>query len=248
MTIDQLKLNLPYEFRDYLAQEKDKYFYDYSVVELKRDEDGTPRELDLMAAAVLKSTIADYSAMFHRASLRLKAAMPVELAYINLLHRYLASHPDEAEQGHCLVDFGHTATRVYMFRGSRFEVLRTIDRGCALLASAVADALNIDEHIAHTYLLTNHNDVQSLDICQTFYHNLAVEIMKAVNFYAFSNGGSALSALYYCGGGAQIKPLLDIVSGMVDLSVQSADTLLSRSSEDETGTALSPAAIGAALM
>ena len=66
MTVEQLAVNLPYEFRDFLTMEKDKYFYDYAVNELVKDEEGQPKELDLTACAVPKEVIDQYRAMFHR--------------------------------------------------------------------------------------------------------------------------------------------------------------------------------------
>lgn len=49
MTEQQLLYNLPYEFRDYLTEEKNKYFFDYSMREVLRDESGQPTEMNLLA-------------------------------------------------------------------------------------------------------------------------------------------------------------------------------------------------------
>ena len=53
MTEQQLLYNLPYEFRDYLTEEKNKYFFDYSMREVLRDESGQPTEMNLLACAAL---------------------------------------------------------------------------------------------------------------------------------------------------------------------------------------------------
>ena len=55
MTEQQLLYNLPYEFRDYLTEEKNKYFFDYSMREVLRDESGQPTEMNLLACATLKT-------------------------------------------------------------------------------------------------------------------------------------------------------------------------------------------------
>ena len=34
MTQSQLKLNLPYEFRDFISENRENYFYDYAVLDL----------------------------------------------------------------------------------------------------------------------------------------------------------------------------------------------------------------------
>ena len=67
MTEQQLLYNLPYEFRDYLTEEKNKYFFDYSMREVLRDESGHPTEMNLLACATLKSTVESYRAMLRRA-------------------------------------------------------------------------------------------------------------------------------------------------------------------------------------
>ena len=48
MTTDQLKLNLPYEFHDYIGEELGAYQFDYAVIER------TEEQLDLLAAACRK--------------------------------------------------------------------------------------------------------------------------------------------------------------------------------------------------
>lgn len=40
MTSKQLKVNLPYEFHDYIQQGKEEYFYDYAVVDTLEDATG----------------------------------------------------------------------------------------------------------------------------------------------------------------------------------------------------------------
>ena len=42
MTEKELRLNLPYEFRDYISQGKDRYVYDYAMLGMRNDADGQP--------------------------------------------------------------------------------------------------------------------------------------------------------------------------------------------------------------
>ena len=71
MTEQQLFYNLPYEFRDFLTEEKSKYFFDYAVRRIVNDETGHPKEMELFACAILKTTVEGYRAMLHRAGFRL---------------------------------------------------------------------------------------------------------------------------------------------------------------------------------
>lgn len=85
MTAKELELNLPYEFRDYIAQGKDRYAYDYAVLGTHVGADGVPESMDLLIAASMKDTIADYTEMFRRAGMRLRIALPVQAAFQNLV-------------------------------------------------------------------------------------------------------------------------------------------------------------------
>ena len=66
MTVDQLHVNLPYEFHDFIKGEKENYFFDYAVIGRKENEEGKPAELDLLAAATRKETVADYRKLLHK--------------------------------------------------------------------------------------------------------------------------------------------------------------------------------------
>lgn len=247
MTTDQLNYNLPYEFRDFLSMPKDKYFYDYAVNALVRDESGAPAELDLTAAAIPKEVIAQYVSMFRRAGFRLTTAIPVECAFSNLLRFRAAARPEEADREACILDLGHSATRVLLYTGSRFETTRTIERGGFTADQAIAEALSIDEHIARTYKETNHNGAQALPDVTEICSSVSVEIMKAVNFYRFNNRDSELSDAYLCGGGSALPPFVDAISAALNLTIHSIDVLLPPVLSDAENTALCAAAAGAAL-
>ena len=213
MSHEQLQFNLPYEFRDFLSSDKEDYFYDYAVVETVLDEEGAPRELDLMAAAVGKSLMHDYIAMFRRAGFRLRTAIPEELAYINLIRN------GGAEHGHCILDIGHNDIRLYMFNGDRFENIRVLDFGCAALDRAIAEHYNVDVHVANSYRLTDYENCTALEACREIYNAIAIEVLKAVNFYNFSNQGEGLGHIHCCGGGEKNAELVKTLQESLSLDV-----------------------------
>ena len=88
MTVDQLKINLPYEFHDYITEDKDKYFYDYAVINKTSDTDGNLTEMELMAVAAPKETINQYKTLFRRAGLRLTLIAPDYSAIRNIIKDY----------------------------------------------------------------------------------------------------------------------------------------------------------------
>ena len=52
MTEEQLRLNLPYEFHDYIGGEMDKYVFDYAMIQTK---EGT---MDLLWCGVHEDAVA----------------------------------------------------------------------------------------------------------------------------------------------------------------------------------------------
>lgn len=267
MTADQLKINLPYEFRDYINREKDKYFYDYAVVGRTDDEKGVPVEFDLTAAAVLKETIAEYRDLFRRAGFKLRVALPQEMAWSNLLRSFEEKHPvtgegtvdpagqepspssgeEPQEREYCLLDIGHTATRLYLFHGRRLEMSKLIDNGCSLLDQAIAETMDVDQHVARVYKQSNYENALDAEACQNVYGAIALEVMKALNFHSYEHRDNQLEIVHYCGGGSRIAPLIEAIGGAIDLRLQSIESLLPALPADAEDALSCAAAIGATL-
>ena len=220
MTDAQLAYNLPYEFKDYLTQEKGQYVFDYAVQELVEEEAGV-KEMRLFACAALKKTIEDYRAMFHRAGFRLKLAIPEEAAYAALHAR--------AGEDTCFVDLGYNAIRMQIVRGDCFKTRRTIDLGIRDLVTSLAETRGVDTHMALEHLRSNYEAAQtapaSLEVC----HRMAVEIMKAVHFYNYNNREQVLRRIYLCGGGAAIAPIRAAIGELTDLELCQVSELLTDS-------------------
>ena len=235
MTTDQLLLNLPYEFRDFITQEKDKYFYDYAVLGTQQGENSQPEQLELLAAAALKSTIREYSVMLRRAGFKLAVAAPEEFAYANLIRLYEQAHPKEAGAERCILDLGHTSTRIHIFTGHRFEATRVVDYGGAMVDNAIADAFHVDEHIAKTYKLSNHNGGLDLEACLGIYRAVSVDIMRAINFYSYNNPGS---------GGSCIEQLTAQLQDALGLHLRPISELIPFASPENAALPLCPTAVG----
>ena len=243
MTMDQLKVNIPYEFRDFLSDNKDKYYYDCLVNEVKNDEDGKPKEMDVYASAVSKEVIDDYRAMFRRAGLKLVIGVPKEIPFVNLLRKKGVEKTAECS----ILDLGHMSTALDIFTGCSFETSRIIDMGLKDVDAAIADSESVDEHVANTYKLHNHNDCQNGEAARRIYSAIAADIRKAVNFYGFSNRESNLQDIYICGGGAGIPALVDVIRETVELNVHEIGELLPPIKEADVNPYAFAAAIGATL-
>lgn len=117
MTEQQLRYNLPYEFRDFLTEEKNRYFFDYSMQGILNGSDGQPEKMELFACAMLKSSVEEYRAMFRRAGFRQRVLTPDESAYSALLEEHIAHHGGE-DTDRCIVSLGHRSTYLYIFHGA----------------------------------------------------------------------------------------------------------------------------------
>ena len=240
MTVDQLNYNLPFEFRDYITDELKDYYYDYAVVSITDPETEKSEEagenppagdsgegavMELMAVAAPKSLVEESKQMLHRAGLKLVKAAPTVCAFQALI-RANTPKDQEALQEYCILDLGYQSIRMYMFRGDRHMVTRVLELGMSSLDQGIAEAYSVDVHLAHTYLLTNYEDCQSKEYCMNAYGTITVELMRALNFYRFSNPDSHLDDIWICGGGACIKPLQQSIAETLDLKIHTASELI----------------------
>lgn len=243
MTADQLTYNLPFEFRDYITEELKDYVYDYAMFSSKKDilADGERRAaeddagsleepengaaMDLLAVAVPVEVLEEYKGMLRKAGLKLMKAAPTVCSYMGLIRQVeRINRPSNGE--YCILDLGYQAIRMYMFKGDRHQVTRALEIGLNQIDTVIADAYNVDVHLAHTYLLTNFDDCQNREFCVNAFNNVVVELMRALNFYRFSNPDSELSDIWLCGGGAAIESLRTAIQSGLDMLVHPAEELL----------------------
>lgn len=233
MSIEQLKYNLPFEFRDYITDELKNYVFDYAMIttvdELReqvreKGDQGIGLSMELMAVAVPVAVMEESREFLRKAGMKLVKAAPTISCYQSLIRRRMAQDGPHAE--YCILDLGYQAIRMYMFRGDRHIVTRELETGLRSLISAIAEAASVDEHLAHAYLLENYQDWQNNAVCRNVYDNIAVELMRAMNFYRFSNPDSQINDLYLTGGGAMIEPLRKSIADTVGLLVHAPEELV----------------------
>jgi len=248
MTVEQLKINLPYEFRDYIGGDTDKYFFDYAMERTVTDDNGTVTGLEMAAAAVQKTTIEEYIQLFRRAGLRLSLALPYEMVYTNIMKDYLRRYPEDALREFCLVELGYDSSRVVIMQGAAVVASKVIEIGCHQVDAAIADAFHIDEFVAAEYRRADHDNALSAPACMNVYDQLSVEVMKVINFHAYNNRDSRLSDVYFCGTGAGIDLLKKTVTDAVQFAQHSITELLPEGAgADESLMTTCAMAIGVAL-
>lgn len=241
MSVDQLEYNLPFEFNDYITGERKEYVFDYAVVSDPNEkaaepeaktagEEGEAAEapepvMELLAVGAHRSLLEDAQDTLRKAGLRLQRTAPALCSYIELIRaqrEFLSGFGDEFG----ILDLGYQSIRMYMFKQDRHVATRVLEMGMSRLDDVLADAYGVDAHLAHTYLMSNYDNCQEREECSNAYESIAVELMRAMNFYRFSNPNSVLSDLWLCGGGAVIQPLADTIGEMLDLQMHPATELV----------------------
>ena len=76
MNVQQLKVNLPYEFHDYITEDMGKYIYDYAMLP-DMEGDG---QLHMLAVAASKELISSHQQMAKRAHIKLESIQPANEA------------------------------------------------------------------------------------------------------------------------------------------------------------------------
>ena len=231
MTAEQLAYNLPFEFHDYITEELNSYIFDYAMIEAHNDDqegqdaEEEPSTMEMLAVGMPRAGIDDLAAITRKAGLRLTMAAPALCSYIALIREKQKDPAWEASEI-CIIDLGYQAIRMYMFSGDRHMATRSLEIGLSVLDDVVADVYNVDVHLAHTYLTTDYDSCQSRQECLNAYENIAVELMRAVNFYHFSNPGSHIDDVWLCGGGAALQPLREAIGDSLDMMVHPAEELV----------------------
>ena len=228
MSVEQLEYNLPFEFNDYITGELRDYVFDYAVISEpgeKTSGDESEETMELMAVGTLKAVLEDAQEALRKAGLKLVMSAPAISAYISLIRAQRQSLSQVASE-YGILDLGYDAIRMYMFRGDRHVATRALEIGLSSLDSVLADAYSVDVHLAHTYLTSNFENCQEREECMNAFSNIAVELMRALNFYRFSNPDSALNDLWLCGGGAVIRPLADTIGEMLGIEIHPATELV----------------------
>lgn len=244
MNAEQIAVNIPYEFSDYITGELKSYLFDYAVIpetEAAADaaaggENAEAKEqtMQLLVSAASGEAMTELRQALRKAGMKMVKAAPAECAYISIIRDYEA-RTGEKDKEYCILDLGYRSIRMYMFHGPRHVTTRVLEVGLGSLNDIIAENKGVDTHLAHTYLLSNFEDCQNSDFCRAAYDNISVELMRALNFYRFSNPNSQVDCVWLSGGGAEILPLREVIASTLDIEIRTADELLRSGAEMPDG-------------
>jgi type IV pilus assembly protein PilM len=225
MTQKELRLNLPYEFRDYVSGDPENYVFDYAVEHTQTDDNGGITGFELMAASAERATVYEYAEILKRGGFKMRFALPRQIAMRNIIAGHLLRGGDPAKE-YCVVEIDYYNSHVEIFRGLEMGASRVIDIGCYDLDHAIAEIYNADPHTAAQYREENHDGVLDTEACTPVYERLSLEIRKAINFYQYENRDSEISDVYYCGMGAAIPQLIAAAAQDTSLHLSNIEEIL----------------------
>ena len=222
MSEEQLKINLPFEFTDYISDEPQKYVYDYALKEMIYDEEGQPKEMSLTAAVMSKESVDTYVRMLRNAGFNLRVIIPQEIAMTNVMRNAVEKGRIAPDKEYCIINLGLKTTQVFVFKGETLVVLRNIHIGSNEIDKVIAENENVDAFVARTYKNSNYNNILDKEYVHEQYLRIAVEIRKVINFYRFNNRSSELEDMYIVGGGSGLKGLCEMIAENNELTSCSA--------------------------
>ncbi len=235
MTIQQLNVNLPFEFHDYITGGPDSYNYDYAVIDMDDNN------MDLMAAAMPKETVEQYQIMVKRAGLKLVKLVPDVLAIQSILMN--SKDAKEGKRDFAVLDIGHSATRMHFYSDGNYEITRTLETSANQLAQMLADARNIDIHIAQLTIEHNQDGIMNEGGGADYLEQMSTEVMRVMNFYGYNNPNNTIDCIYFYGNGMHTDHLRELIHEATELAVRPLTDLIDGADHVE-GLNNGPAAYG----
>ena len=244
MSDQQLRLNLPYEFKDYVGSDSFRYNFDYAVRNIEFDENGDPVTMELMAAAAQKETLDNYAAVLKKSGLRLKEAIPTEMALLNIARRAVKDGA-KLDKEECICNIGMNSTILGIIKNGELSAFKVIDIGCEQIDSIIAEIYGIDPFLAASYRASNYENVLDNDRCRSVYDRLGLEITKTINFFRYENPDSELDKLTWTGSSKWIENKIDQSLDYIGFKQRSIEDWMPGKPEDDELAARCVLAIGA---
>ncbi|WP_026524676.1 MULTISPECIES: pilus assembly protein PilM [unclassified Butyrivibrio] len=219
MTEEQVRVNLPFEFRDFIKGELKGYIFDYAYRPQQNEtsDSEVPDTMNLLAAAVPTDHYEELTEIFQVAGMKLVKAVPEICVLESLLKLY--EDEEEFNKERCFLDIGNKRIRMQVFKKGCFKLSHVIDIGEKHIVRTIADEMSVDMSLARTYLRTNYQDCTKLPRVMESYNDIANEVIKGFNFYEMSDMSSRLNDVVLYGSGAMIEPLVEILEERIGMNV-----------------------------
>ena len=219
MNEEQVRVNLPFEFRDFIRGELKEYIFDYAYrpQQNETEEEQIPETMNLLAAAVPAEHYDELNEIFQIAGMKLVKAVPEICVLESLLKLY--DNEEEFLKERCFLDIGNKRIRMQVFKNGCFKLSHVVDIGEKHIVRTIADEMNVDMSLARTYLRTNYQDCATMPKVIDAYKDIATEMIRGFNYYEMSDMSSRLNDVVLYGSGAMIDPLVDVLEEQIGMNV-----------------------------
>lgn len=213
MTKEQLNLNLPYEFQDYVGEEIPQYQFDYAV--LKR----TDKELDILGAACRKSLCQQLQKLAKMARLKLVGLVPSVIG----LQRILEKTGGDEKKDYVVAEFREEMICIQFFRKGVYHTTYTME----VEFGEIEKLERKEREMLETFGADMENTEAVNELLEKRYQSIAVQMMLVLDSYSFNPADDTIDALYCCCD-TRHQSLLERISTTLQIPVKSMGELLSR--------------------
>jgi type IV pilus assembly protein PilM len=228
MSEEDLKSAVIFEAENYIPLPVDQVYLDYQIV---RPLDNNFDHLDVLLAALPKSTIDPYIDCLKSAGLKPKALEIESLA----IGRALIKN-ETSSSSVLLIDMGATRTSFIVYSGSSLRFTSSIPISCQHFTQIISKALNVSlpeaEKLKIKYGLIS--DAKSLKGQANIFEalvpslvDLVQQIKKHLDYYQghsinehLAPKDKGVSKIMLCGGGANLKGFPEFLSGQLKITVE----------------------------
>ena len=229
MNEEELGLAVPLEAENYIPMPISEVYLDYQVISPIKNNFSHP---EILIVAMPKKIVDSYVSCFKKAGLTPIVLEAESEAIARALVKKEASSPLLI-----LIDFGENNTDFIVFSGNSIRFTCSIPVSSKLLTEAISEYLKIDFHEAEKLKIEyglsgkkgNARAEKVSQVIRPILEDLAGQIKKYLNFYRDHSSYEYLlpdgktEKILLCGGGAELKGLVDFMSKSLGVSVELGD-------------------------
>lgn len=239
MTEQELRQAVPFEAENYIPLPIDRVYLDFQVIDYHQ---ASSNHFDLLISAMPKAIVDSYVSCFKKAGLTPCILEVESQATIRAFTKNSQKLPPTA-----LVDFGETKTNLIIYSGNSIRFTVTISTSSGQLTKAISESLKISleeaEKLKIQYGLEKNVGKKTEDLASIvipILHDLVEQIKKYFGFYQghsfheyFPLDGS-IKKIILCGGGANLKGLVEFMSKELKIPVELGDSFLNVAKDKNT--------------
>ena len=128
MNKNELKMNLPYEFRDITGGNQNEYVFDYAMDEVVYDSEGKPEKMKIFSAATRKESLLEWDEMLKLADLKISTAVPKEMILVTLFRNAIERGLDKNKE-FAVINLDADKTGIYVVSNARVRTSVQLELG-----------------------------------------------------------------------------------------------------------------------